>query len=286
MNVVDILKKQVSHRPIGTFLIILLTYSALIAAVISTVLKTTSPQVSVAIYAWGPMMSAGATVWLLDESIHDWLGQLRNLRVGIHWYIAGVAMMIIGTEFETLIVLFLHGDVTAPAAPLGTYAFLFGFTLFFAGALEELGWRGFLQPRLQQQFSALWASVGIGVLWGLWHVPMILAGLGNFTVFWEYMLNITMMSIILGWLYNTTHAALPVVMITHASHNMPPIGSPTGEIPAVFNVLSGDAMILLVCAVLIVLYTEPQTLIREGTPPAPPGKGIDNTVSTSGSTTN
>lgn len=75
--------------------------------------------------------------------------------------------------------------------------------------------------RLQQQFTALWTSVGIGALWGLWHVPMILAGLGDFTVFWEYMLNIMVMSIILGWLYNSTNAALPVVMITHASHNMP-----------------------------------------------------------------
>ena len=44
-----------------------------------------------------------------------------------------------------------------------------------AGFGEELGWRGFLQKELA--FLGFWrASLLIGVVWGLWHAPLILQG--------------------------------------------------------------------------------------------------------------
>jgi membrane protease YdiL (CAAX protease family) len=224
------------------------------------------------VYAWAPMITAGVTVWLLGESVRDWLGQLRNLRAGIHWYLIGIAIMMLGTEAETIVAVLLGSDVAVPYAQISDYIFIFGVTLFLAGALEELGWRGFLQPRLQRRFSALHASLAIGVVWGLWHVPMILTGSGDFTVFWEYMVNIVAMSVILGWLYNNTDGALPVVMIAHASHNMPRIGDAAGDVPAVFDIISGDTVFYLLCASIIALYVGSQTFTRDGTLPAVPGQ--------------
>jgi len=272
MNCVDNLRRKASHRPIGTFLAVLTLYSGLVFAGLYGTFGSTIPTLGVMLYAWAPMITAGVTVWLLDESVRDWLGQLRNLRVGIHWYLIGIAIMMLGTEAETIVAVLLGGDVAVPYAPIGSYIFTFGITLFLAGALEELGWRGFLQPRLQQRFSALRASVVIGVVWGLWHVPMILTGTGDFTVFWEYMLNVIAMSVILGWLYNNTEGALPVVMIAHASHNMPRIGDAARDVPAVFDILSGDAVFYLLCASIIALYTGSRTLTRDGTLPAVPGQ--------------
>ncbi|MBT2544275.1 CPBP family intramembrane metalloprotease [Streptomyces sp. ISL-44] len=37
---------------------------------------------------------------------------------------------------------------------------------------EELGWRCLLQPLLRTRFGVLASSVTVGVLWGLWHVPV------------------------------------------------------------------------------------------------------------------
>lgn len=46
-------------------------------------------------------------------------------------------------------------------------------TLSDPGPLEEFGWRGFLAPLLQQRFSPLPASVLVGLIWGLWHLPTL-----------------------------------------------------------------------------------------------------------------
>ena len=275
MNSIDSLREKASHRPISTFLAVLTLYSGLVFAGLYGAFGSTIPTLGVMLYAWAPIITAGVTVWLLNESVRDWFGQLRNLRTGVHWYLIGIVIMMLGTEAETIVVVLLGGDATVPYAPISSYIFNFGVTLFLAGALEELGWRGFLQPRLQQRFTALRASIVIGVVWGLWHVPMVLTGTGDFTIFWEYLLNVIALSVILGWLYNNTEGALPVVMIAHASHNMPRIGNAAGDVPTVFNILSGDTVFYLVCASIIALYAGSQTLTRDGALPAVPGQPRD-----------
>lgn len=47
--------------------------------------------------------------------------------------------------------------------------FLLVFTAFFG---EEYGWRGFLQPLLQNRFGLRGGIVVLGVAWGLWHLPI------------------------------------------------------------------------------------------------------------------
>ena len=272
MSRVAALSRRASDSPIGTFLTVLILCSGFATAAFYAVFGSDIPGAAAIPYAWTPMISAGVTVWLLDESVRDWLGQLRNLRAGLHWYLAGIGIMILGTEFETIVAMLLGGDGTAPAAPPVQYVLTFAITLFLAGALEELAWRGFLQPRLQRRFSALHASVAIGILWALWHIPMILAGAGDFAVFHEYVLNVVALSVVLGWLYNNTGGALPVVMVAHASHNMPMFGTVTGDMPAVFGILSGDVVFYLLCASIIALYAGARTLTRDGSLPGVPGQ--------------
>lgn len=47
--------------------------------------------------------------------------------------------------------------------------FFFIFSAFFG---EEYGWRGFLQPLLQKRFGPISGVLLLGVLWGLWHLPI------------------------------------------------------------------------------------------------------------------
>lgn len=52
------------------------------------------------------------------------------------------------------------------------YAATFVFVLFLGGAMEEPGWRGFGLPLLQGRLSPLRATLLLGLVWGVWHVPV------------------------------------------------------------------------------------------------------------------
>lgn len=275
MSAVAPLRQRAVSRPVGTFLAVLTVYSTFVVAALYAVFGAEFPMFGVLPYAWGPMISAGVAVWLLGEDVRDWLGQLRNVRAGLHWYLGGIGIMLVATDFETLLAPLLGVDVVVQAGsevPLTQYLLLFAVTLFLAGALEELGWRGFMQPRLQQRFRAVTASVGIGIVWALWHVPLILAGAGNFTTFYQYVLMVVATSVLLGWLYNNTDGALPVVMVTHAASNMAPFGRVTGEMPAIFDAVPGNVLFYLCCAALVVLSAGSKTLTRNGSLPDIPGR--------------
>lgn len=63
-------------------------------------------------------------------------------------------------------ILLFGGTTTSPTQPI-VLGLLIGFLIAtLTGALgEELGWRGFLLPQLQQRFGALTSSLGVGVIW-------------------------------------------------------------------------------------------------------------------------
>jgi len=46
--------------------------------------------------------------------------------------------------------------------------------LFLASTFEELGWRGYAFDSLQSRFGFLTAALIFGVLWSLWHLPLML----------------------------------------------------------------------------------------------------------------
>lgn len=70
------------------------------------------------------------------------------------------------------------GPVLAPLPPEGAgpvVAVLF--MMLFLGPIEELGWRGVMQPLLQRHMAPLWAGLVVGATWGVWHLPaFFLAG--------------------------------------------------------------------------------------------------------------
>lgn len=55
----------------------------------------------------------------------------------------------------------------------------------FAALGEEVGWRGFLYPRLKERFGTARGRLLGGLIWGVWHWPvMIFAGYNYGTAYW------------------------------------------------------------------------------------------------------
>lgn len=85
---------------------------------------------------------------------------------------------------------------------------------------EEMGWRGYVLPRLQAKHSALVASLIVGVIWGVWHLPKFLGtgASGERSFVWFGIAHMAL-SVLYTWLYNNTRGSLLLVTLFHASGN-------------------------------------------------------------------
>jgi membrane protease YdiL (CAAX protease family) len=100
----------------------------------------------------------------------------------------------------------------------------FAHNLLLGGPLgEEIGWRGFLLPQLLRRMNPIAASITLGVVWGLWHLPIDLyAGFvaqGPMAVIARivYALPLTML---FTWFYLRAKGSLLVAMLLHTSLNV------------------------------------------------------------------
>jgi membrane protease YdiL (CAAX protease family) len=86
---------------------------------------------------------------------------------------------------------------------------------------EEVGWRGYALPRLAPMFGLGGASVVLGIIWALWHLPLFfVAGSGSDgQSFPIYLLHVTALSVAMAWLYWKTDGSLLLVMLMHAAVN-------------------------------------------------------------------
>jgi uncharacterized protein len=89
---------------------------------------------------------------------------------------------------------------------------------------EEIGWRGFLLPRLVQQFGFTFGCLVSGCIWAVWHYPLLLFADYNADTKPAFALTcFTLMVIadayILGWLRLKSGSLWPAALL-HASHNL------------------------------------------------------------------
>jgi len=96
-----------------------------------------------------------------------------------------------------------------------------GSTLLAGQAGEELGWRGYALPRLAERLGLGAASLLLGVVWALWHLPLFYApGADTFgQSFPLYLLQVMALSATMAWLYASTRGSLLPVMLFHAAVN-------------------------------------------------------------------
>ncbi len=178
---------------------------------------------------YGPTLAA-LLVPLLTDGIHglaEFLKTRLTWKVNLLWYL--IAILFIPT-----LLLVLRGVhlLIFPEISLGSLSIdrsllqvISGFLMMltFGPLAEELGWRGFAIPKLQEKMNALIASVVFGVIWWAWHLPQLLTpalqwSVGGMPVF-IYLLTILPGSILATWIVNNSRGSVLPVILFHASMN-------------------------------------------------------------------
>lgn len=98
--------------------------------------------------------------------------------------------------------------------------FLLSYTAFFG---EEYGWRYFLQPMLSKRFGARKGILLLGVLWGMWHLPINMFYYSPHTWLQSFCVQLSTcigLGIFFGYSYLKTNNIWVPVMMHYINNNM------------------------------------------------------------------
>jgi membrane protease YdiL (CAAX protease family) len=139
-------------------------------------------------------------------------------RVGLRWYLLAVfgplALFAFATWLNVLVGATIIGRPILDWSEFGRLLLL-QMVGVFTGAWEELGWRGYALPRMLSRFSPLVASLGVGVLWAVWHLPLFLAG----DLPWGDAAFIVVVSVLFTAVFVRTRQSVLIAFVMHASIN-------------------------------------------------------------------
>ena len=128
---------------------------------------------------------------------------------------------------------------------------------------EELGWRGYALNLLQKKYVPLKASLIVGVIWGFWHLPlMILSGYTGLELVYfiiAFMIAIISVSVIMTFFYNKSKNIL-VAMWIHLWFNFLLKIVIIEFLPLLIYISVG----YLVLAIIIIVLNKNELLRKEG----------------------
>jgi membrane protease YdiL (CAAX protease family) len=167
----------------------------------------------------GPSVAGIALARMVDgkSGLRDLFSRMRKVQVGAHWYIA-----LFIPPCLVLTVLFCLKSLVSQV--FAANYFLMG--IFFgvpAGFFEEIGWMGYAFPKMNRAYSALASGILLGVLWGVWHLPVIdylgtatPHGTFCFPYFFAFTAAMTAMRVVIAWVYANTKSVL-LTQLMHVS---------------------------------------------------------------------
>jgi membrane protease YdiL (CAAX protease family) len=91
--------------------------------------------------------------------------------------------------------------------------------LFIAAIGEELGWMGYAFEPMQERFGGLKASILLGIIWALIHIPLFTAS--GMSTFWiaSQLVYIAATRVLIVWIYNNTGKSIFAVVVMHTLFN-------------------------------------------------------------------
>jgi len=169
----------------------------------------------VALWLTGRASGRGGVAALLRRLI-DW-------QVPGRWYVFAVGYVAV----VKLIVAVAHRAATGGWPRFGEVpwylmlAATLGSVLLGGQTGEEIGWRGYALPRLAARFGLGGASLLLGVVWAVWHLPFFFIREADLSgqSFPLYLLQVTALSVAMAWLYANTRGSLLPVMLLHSAVN-------------------------------------------------------------------
>jgi len=186
-----------------------------------------------------------------DKKFKEFILSIIKFRLNIFYYVFGIFLIFGISYLEIWINTLINGSIWSGPSP--DFISLVRLTLMMVvfGGLEEFGWRGLLLPALSKIFKFQIAAFIVGVIWGIWHLPLFFMHgaaqyQSNFIVF---AIQVIGLGFVLAWLYRRTKSIF-ICVFFHAFSNAvassglsSPVGN--GVVNALIWLVVGLGLIIL-----------------------------------------
>lgn len=214
---------------------------------------------------FGPSVS-GIIVSLLSDGrdgLKETLGGLKKTGFSFWWYAVSMLAVPLMVAVQTGIHAAAGRSISFEVSGL---MFVMGFVWpLFSSFGEEIGWRGFALPKMQKRYGVLSASLILGLVWGLWHLPSDYIAYSSYG--WRFIpmfilvgpVTLTAHSAIMSFIYNKTNGSLLAMIIYHFTITAMAILSPSFSFSGPADDIAKTAVnvsVLVAAALLVLLFSK------------------------------
>jgi membrane protease YdiL (CAAX protease family) len=167
-----------------------------------------------------PTIAPFLAIRFSDKKFKEYILSIVKFRVNILYYIFGI-FLIFGISYLGIwIYKLFKGPIWSDLSPDIISLMRLTLMMIVFGGLEEFGWRGLLLPALSNIFKFQNAALVVGVIWGIWHLPLFfMHGAAQYqSDFLVFAIQVVGLGFVLAWLYERTKSIL-ICVLFHAFSN-------------------------------------------------------------------
>jgi membrane protease YdiL (CAAX protease family) len=220
-------------------------------ALLAGLALTLAPICAALILVFRHNRSSGAKRLLKKAFDYKWITNAR-------WYLP--IFLLWPVIFSLVLILLNLPGEPVPDSVFPIVAAPVGLLVFFLLALfEEIGWMGYAYDPLEKRWNALIASILLGLIWAIWHLPILIATPESTLWVVGQLVTLVLTRILIVWIFNNNGKSLFAAILFHAVYNLctmvfPVYGSSLG--PGL------TAVIVLITTIIIVILWVTNTLAR------------------------
>lgn len=227
------------------------TLWGLLISLIRLNITTFGTPLAMILFVFGGIMPAIIAISLKkkygsQEEFRSFIKNIVNPKHYFAWYILIIILAFISCYLPTI-----FGGATVQK-PL--YVALLSFPIMIVGGgLEEIGWRGFLQPALQKRFSVFFSTVIVSGIWAIWHWPLWFIPGTNQTQrdFIAFIITTMAVSFLLTTIFNATKSIFMCLIFHALLNSFWSVYVPNDKVLPVIPTLIFGIFVFILCKVVI-----------------------------------
>lgn len=213
-----------------------------------------------------PAIIAPFSVALLFSFLENGLSGIKNLfkrfsnkKTSFYWYLLALVIPMLVYLASSLIDLLRGNPFLRPFGNASSETLFFAIQIFLlAGIGEEMGWRGYLLPKLQQKINSFYSSIIVGLVTACWHIPLFFqqGTIHSENSFFLFLLLSISVSFLYTFFMDNTGSVL-IVALFHTSHDIASINfSQRGYLSSFFVYTILTIIILIIFGVKKFTFSE------------------------------